>query len=136
MFSVENLPVVISNVQSGNLKILAVSQARRSPLFPDIPTLQEEGLKGFDVSVWHAIYAPKGTPKPVVDKLVEALQIRRATVREGEKAEQMAYADTVMWLKNGWCDYFVPQLYWKIGAPQQPYGQGGAPNCCCGGAPY
>ena len=39
-----------------------------------VPTLAEQGLKGFEVAVWHGLYAPKGTPKPVVDRLVAALQ--------------------------------------------------------------
>ena len=44
------------------------------PSLKDIPTLDEQGVKGFNVSVWHGLYAPKGTPKPVIDKLVGALQ--------------------------------------------------------------
>jgi putative tricarboxylic transport membrane protein len=44
------------------------------PSLPDVPTLDEQGLKGFEVGIWHALYAPKGTPKPVLDKLVAALQ--------------------------------------------------------------
>jgi tripartite-type tricarboxylate transporter receptor subunit TctC len=44
------------------------------PSLKDVPTLDEQGLKGFEVSVWHAFYAPAKTPKPVVDKLVSALQ--------------------------------------------------------------
>jgi tripartite-type tricarboxylate transporter receptor subunit TctC len=39
-----------------------------------VPTLQEQGLKGADVGIWHGLYAPKGTPKPVIDKLVSSLQ--------------------------------------------------------------
>jgi tripartite-type tricarboxylate transporter receptor subunit TctC len=41
---------------------------------PDLPTLDEAGLKGFEVRAWHAVYAPKGTPEPVLGKLVSALQ--------------------------------------------------------------
>ena len=44
------------------------------PSLPDIPTLNEVGLKGVEVGIWHGLYAPKGTPKPVLDKLVSALQ--------------------------------------------------------------
>jgi tripartite-type tricarboxylate transporter receptor subunit TctC len=40
-----------------------------------VPTAQESGLPGFDLAVWHGLYAPKGTPKPVIDKLVAALQV-------------------------------------------------------------
>jgi tripartite-type tricarboxylate transporter receptor subunit TctC len=44
------------------------------PSLKDIPTLDEQGLKGFNIAVWHGLYAPKGTPKPVIDKLSAALQ--------------------------------------------------------------
>ena len=63
-----------SQIRSGKVKAYAVTTPKRVPSLPSIPTMQEEGLKSFDVAVWHALYAPKGTPKPVVDKLVEALQ--------------------------------------------------------------
>jgi tripartite-type tricarboxylate transporter receptor subunit TctC len=51
---------------------------------PNVPTLDEAGLKGFEVSVWHGLYAPKGTPKAVVEKLTNALQaaLRDATLRQ------------------------------------------------------
>ena len=73
MFSVENLPVVISNVQAGNLKILAVSQARRSPLFPDIPTLQEAGLPEFDMFSWYGVSAATATPREVINRVSEEI---------------------------------------------------------------
>jgi tripartite-type tricarboxylate transporter receptor subunit TctC len=85
MFSVENLPVVISNVQSGNLKILAVSQARRSPLFPDIPTLQEAGIAGFDMFSWYGVSAATATPRDVInrvsDEIVAALKTDEVIAR-------------------------------------------------------
>src|ERR687895_2359180 len=63
-----------SQIKSGKVKAYAVTSAKRVPSLPDIPTLQELGLKGFEVGIWHGLYAPKGTPKPVIDKLVSALQ--------------------------------------------------------------
>jgi tripartite-type tricarboxylate transporter receptor subunit TctC len=63
-----------SQIRSGKVKAYAVTSAKRVPSLPDIPTLQELGLKGFEVGIWHGLYAPKGTPKPVLDKLVSALQ--------------------------------------------------------------
>jgi tripartite-type tricarboxylate transporter receptor subunit TctC len=85
MFSVENLPVVISNVQSGNLKILAVSQARRSPLFPDIPTLQEAGIAGFDMFSWYGVSAATATPRDAInrvsDEIVAALKTDEVSAR-------------------------------------------------------
>jgi tripartite-type tricarboxylate transporter receptor subunit TctC len=56
------------------VKVYAVTSLRRLSILPDVPTLDESGLKGFEVGVWHGIYAPKGTPKAAVDKLVAALQ--------------------------------------------------------------
>ena len=63
-----------SPIKSGKVKAYAVTSPKRLQSLPDIPTLQEGGVKGADVSIWHALYAPKGTPKPVIDKLVSSLQ--------------------------------------------------------------
>lgn len=63
-----------SQIKAGKVKAYAVTSAKRVPSLPDLPTLQEVGLKGFEVGIWHGLYAPKGTPKPVIDKLVSALQ--------------------------------------------------------------
>jgi tripartite-type tricarboxylate transporter receptor subunit TctC len=63
-----------SQIKSGKVKAYAVTSAKRVPSLPDIPTLQEVGVKGAEVGIWHGLYAPKGTPKPVMDKLVSALQ--------------------------------------------------------------
>jgi tripartite-type tricarboxylate transporter receptor subunit TctC len=61
-------------IQSGAVKAYGVTSDKRVPSLPDVPTLQEQGLKGFEVNVWHALYAPKGTPKAAVDKLNAALR--------------------------------------------------------------
>jgi len=61
-------------IQSGAVKVYGVTSRKRVPSLPNIPTLQEQGLKDFEVAVWHGLYAPKGTPKPVIDKLNAALQ--------------------------------------------------------------
>lgn len=63
-----------NQIKAGKVKVYAVTSAKRVPSLPDVPTLQELGLKGFEVGIWHALYAPKGTPKPVIDRLVAALQ--------------------------------------------------------------
>lgn len=59
----------LANVRAGKLKLLAVGSPKRSPLFPDVPTLDEAGLKGFDADSWFGFYAPAGTPAPVVNQL-------------------------------------------------------------------
>ncbi len=63
-----------SQIKSGKVKVYAVTSKKRVPSLPDVPTLDELGLKGFEVGIWHALYAPKGTPKAVIDKLATALQ--------------------------------------------------------------
>ena len=63
-----------AQIKSGKVKVYAVTSRKRVASLPDIPTLDELGLKGFDVGIWHALYAPKATPKAVVDKLAAALQ--------------------------------------------------------------
>jgi tripartite-type tricarboxylate transporter receptor subunit TctC len=64
-----------SQIQSGKVKGYAVTSKQRVPSLKDLPTLHESGLKNFEVSVWHGLYAPKGTPKPVIDKLSAALRV-------------------------------------------------------------
>ena len=59
----------LQHVKSGKLKLLAVGSPRRSPQYPDVPTMEEAGLKGFDADSWFGFYAPGGTPRPVVEKL-------------------------------------------------------------------
>lgn len=59
----------LSHVKAGKLRLLAVGSAKRSPLFPDVPTLDEVGLKGFDADTWFGLYAPAGTPPDVVTRL-------------------------------------------------------------------
>jgi putative tricarboxylic transport membrane protein len=61
-------------IKAGTVKVYGVTSAQRVPSLKEVPTLAEQGMKGFEVVVWHGLYAPKGTPKPVLDKLVAALQ--------------------------------------------------------------
>ncbi|HEX2260351.1 MAG TPA: tripartite tricarboxylate transporter substrate binding protein BugD [Candidatus Binatia bacterium] len=63
-----------SQIKAGKIKVYGVTTKKRVASLPDVPTMDEAGLKGFEVSIWHALYAPKGTPKPVIDKLTKALQ--------------------------------------------------------------
>jgi tripartite-type tricarboxylate transporter receptor subunit TctC len=60
---------VAPHIKSGRARVLAVTMAKRSRLNPEWPTLQEEGVKDVDASNWTALFAPKATPQPVIDKL-------------------------------------------------------------------
>ena len=63
-----------SQIKAGKIKVYAVTTKTRVPSLPDVPTAAEAGLPNFEVTVWHGLYAPKGTPKPVVDRLNAALK--------------------------------------------------------------
>jgi tripartite-type tricarboxylate transporter receptor subunit TctC len=62
-------------IKGGKVKAYAVTSKTRVPSLPDVPMLAESGLKNFEVSVWHGLYAPKGTPKPIVDQISAALRV-------------------------------------------------------------
>jgi tripartite-type tricarboxylate transporter receptor subunit TctC len=61
-------------IKGGKVKAYGLTSPKRVASLPDLPTLEEQGLQGANVGIWHGLYAPKGTPKPVIDKLVAALQ--------------------------------------------------------------
>jgi tripartite-type tricarboxylate transporter receptor subunit TctC len=73
-----------SQIKGGKIKVYAVTTKTRVPALPDVPTAQEAGLPGFSVGVWHGLYAPKGTPKPVIDRLNKALKaaLKDANVKQ------------------------------------------------------
>ena len=62
-------------IKDGRVKVFGVTTAKRLAVLPNVPTLDEQGLKGFEVKVWHGMYAPKGTPAPVLEKINAALRI-------------------------------------------------------------
>ena len=65
---------LLRDIKAGKVKVYGVTTKNRVAALKDIPTLDEQGLKGFEVGVWHAVYAPKKTPKPVMDTLVSTMQ--------------------------------------------------------------
>jgi tripartite-type tricarboxylate transporter receptor subunit TctC len=70
-----NTPAVsVPQMKNGSIKVYALTAKKRIPLAPDVPTTDEAGLPGFYFSFWHALWAPKGTPKPIIDKLNAALR--------------------------------------------------------------
>lgn len=69
----DNISNVLPHVKSGKLKVLAVTTPARSPLLPEVPTVTESGVPGYEVAVWFGLAAPAGTPKPVIDKLNDGI---------------------------------------------------------------
>ena len=96
----DNMPASWPHVQSGKLKALAVTTKARSATAPDLPTLEESGVKPFDVSSWFGLIAPKGTPKDVIDKLNKAMnaafekpEVKEAYAKLGAVAEKNSPQD-------------------------------------------
>ena len=65
----DNVPNVVQHIKAGKMKALGVSGLQRSPLLPEVPTVAEAGVPGYEVNVWFGMQLPAGTPKPVVDRL-------------------------------------------------------------------
>jgi len=65
----ENMPALIPHIQAGRLRALAVTTTKRSAVMPELPTIAEAALPGYDASVWFGVFAPAGTPRPVIDRL-------------------------------------------------------------------
>ena len=82
----DNLPSAIGQIQAGKLRALAVTTAQRSTALPDVPTLAEAGMEGFNVSAWFGVAAPAGLPAPVATRLADALQ---KVVQQSEVAAAM-----------------------------------------------
>jgi tripartite-type tricarboxylate transporter receptor subunit TctC len=63
-----------SQIKAGKIKVYGVTTKKRVPSLPEVPTMHEAGLPGFEVAIWHGLWAPKGTPKAAIDKLAASLQ--------------------------------------------------------------
>ena len=74
-------------IKDGRVKVYGVTSLNRLSALPNVPTLNEQGLKGFEVKVWHGLYAPKGTPAPVLEKLNAAL---RAAMQDPSVKQRLA----------------------------------------------
>ena len=68
-FMFDTALIVGGHIKAGKLRPLAVTSSKRTSLFPDVPTLAEAGVPGYEIGSWQAVYAPAGTPKPIVERL-------------------------------------------------------------------
>jgi tripartite-type tricarboxylate transporter receptor subunit TctC len=65
----DTMPAVLTHVRAGKVRAIGITSIKRSPFFPDVPTLDEQGVKGFDASAWAGLFSVAGTPAPVLDRL-------------------------------------------------------------------
>jgi tripartite-type tricarboxylate transporter receptor subunit TctC len=91
-----NLSAVIGNVKAGSLRALAVASAQRGPSAPEIPTISEVALPGFDAATWFALVAPAGTPREIVQRL--NAEVTRFV---GQADVQQRFADLGMTISAG-----------------------------------
>lgn len=106
--------LAVQHIKAGKIRPLAVTSSRRSSIFPDLPTLQEAGLQDYQVETWIAMFAPPGTPKPIVDLLHAEMANIIATPDVRIRLAEMSYdpivesqdqfakrivADTARWAK-------------------------------------
>ena len=91
----DNLPGALAQIKDGNLvRGVAVTSGQRDPSVPNLPTVAESGLPGFDVTAWFALYAPRNTPAPVVKQLIDA-------ARSGLQSQAIATNFATMGAKPG-----------------------------------
>jgi tripartite-type tricarboxylate transporter receptor subunit TctC len=91
------VPTMAANARAGKVKALATSGAKRSPVTPDIPTVAEAGLPGYESGIWLGLMAPKGTPRPVlerlnaeVNKVIGSPEVKEAWLKQGTIAMGMS----------------------------------------------
>jgi tripartite-type tricarboxylate transporter receptor subunit TctC len=100
----------VPHVQSGKLKAIAVTSAKRIPALPDVPTVAESGLPGYDVILWHGLIGPKGLPRAVVDRINgEASK----TLKVKETADQLQQDGVAP--AGGTPEQFLAQIKKEIG---------------------
>ena len=82
--AIDVLGNMASFLQTGKVRTLAIGQLTRSPLMPQVPTMNELGITGYDVNSWHAIVVPAGTPRVVIDKINQTVNeiLKMSDVRE------------------------------------------------------
>ncbi|MEI2417409.1 tripartite tricarboxylate transporter substrate binding protein [Orrella sp. JC864] len=87
MMSFDTITPVLPHIRSGKLRALAVTTAERSQALPEVPTLAESGLEGFNIGTWFGVLAPAGTPEPVLEKLSQSMT---RIIRSAEFGQAMA----------------------------------------------
>ena len=110
----DNLPSALPQIKGGKLRAIAVTSLKRAPALPDVPTISESGLPGFEASSWFGVLAPAGTPAPIVarinaevNKWLQSADAREKLLAQGAEAaggspEQFAAhirAETDKWAK-------------------------------------
>ena len=105
--TIYQLTAVLPFVRDGKLKALATTSNRRLPWTPDVPTVEEQGVRPFDVAAWHGLFAPANLPAPILDRIYRALttaltdaELRPKLIEQGLEPVGMAPAEFRTWLEG------------------------------------
>jgi tripartite-type tricarboxylate transporter receptor subunit TctC len=103
----DNLPTSLPYVKAGKLKALAVTTAKRIPALPDVPTVAESGLPGFETGSWFGLFAPAGTPKEIIGrvdsemrKMVQSPEMREKLIQQGAEPVGMGSEEFAAYVKS------------------------------------
>jgi tripartite-type tricarboxylate transporter receptor subunit TctC len=107
----DQLTASIGHIREGRIKALAISSSKRSPLLPNVPTLDEVGVKGYEAATFTGIFAPAGVPKNILDKLHSAL--RKAMANEAVRARYRDMGVEIMDMGQAEFDGYVRADYEK-----------------------
>jgi tripartite-type tricarboxylate transporter receptor subunit TctC len=102
-----SLPAALPYIKDGKLRALGIVDSKRSPLVPDVPTISESGLKGYEVLNWYGVFGPAGTPKDIVDllnknirKVLNKNEVKSGLVNQGFETLDSSQADFVEFTKS------------------------------------
>ena len=102
-----SMPAVLPHAKAGRLRPIAVGTAKRSPALPDVPTVDESGYPGFEVSLWLGVFAPRGTPATIVSKLhgelikiAQSPEMKEQFERAGAESVTTSQAEFVQLMKS------------------------------------
>ena len=108
-----NLPTVVGPAQSGRLRIIGVGTGERVRFRPDLPTIAEQGVPGYAVRSWTGLFAPRGTPRPIVDRL--ATEMRAILDSDAIKRRLTDLASEPIWMDPARTDAFVREEFDRWG---------------------
>ena len=108
-----NLPTVVGPAQSGRLRIIGVGTGERVRFRPDLPTIAEQGVPGYAVRSWTGLFAPRGTPRPIVDRL--AAEMRAILDSDAIKRRLTDLASEPIWMDPARTDAFVREEFDRWG---------------------
>jgi tripartite-type tricarboxylate transporter receptor subunit TctC len=104
--SFASMPSVMTHVRAGKLRGIAVTSARRSSLVPELPTISESGLPGFETGAWQGMFAPRATPAPIISTLnreiaaaVQSPEMRKQFAMEGGEPIGNTPQEFAVWLR-------------------------------------